>query len=235
MTKRFPFKDIVNFRDLADFTTKNGDVSQTGNVYRSSFLFKHPDDLSLFKTLDIQSIIDLRSPSEISRNPNPYHKDVPFYVTANISGTTDRGRSAKLSMTSNDPYFMKHRYLEYVTDGMPEIKKVFEHLLVQKHLPAVIHCSAGKDRTGVLVYLLLSLHNIPLADIIADYQVSYTYIKSDSRIINDKETLNIYHSYPETLEGFHTLFIEKFHSVKQYFVLLGFNDEDIACLSQILL
>lgn len=75
-----------------------------------------------------------------------------------MSGSSDAGRSAELAKHADeDPYFMSNRYLEYVAAN-ESIAQVFRVILEQKENPIVLHCSAGKDRTGVITYLLLSLH-----------------------------------------------------------------------------
>lgn len=152
-----------------------------------------------------------------------------------MSGSSDAGRSAELAKHADeDPYFMSNRYLEYVAAN-ESIAQVFRVILEQKENPIVLHCSAGKDRTGVITYLLLSLHDVLPAEIVADYQVSYTYIKHDPRILRAENNLNIYISYPEITERFHTAFIEKYGSVTDYFYGIGFSEEEVNELSQLMI
>jgi Protein tyrosine/serine phosphatase len=234
MGKRILFEEICNFRDLGDLNTLTQRTTTTGKVFRSSMLFgPTTKDLSKIKDLKIQTIIDLRAPSELIRTPNPYQEHVPHYVSINLSGNQDKGRAAELSKTTTDPFFMSQRYQEYVKHGQAEIAKLFRFLLDDTHYPVVIHCSAGKDRTGVIVYLLLQLQGVLLEEIIADYQVSFSFIQHEPRILKEKQLLNVYQSYPEIMQRFHEAFIQTFQSIDSYFKLLDFTDEEIEQLKRI--
>lgn len=236
MGKHHYFEEIVNFRDIGGYNTKDGKSLQTGKAFRSSMFFgPNEHDHKKLKELGIQTMIDLRSPKEAVREPNTYADLVPNYQNINLSGGTDAGRSAELAKNAEEnPYFMADRYMEYIANAK-SIVQVFRTILVHKEEPFVLHCSAGKDRTGVIAYLLLSLHDVLPAEIVADYQVSYTYIKHDPRILRAENNLNIYISYPEVMEQFHTKFMEKYDSVEKYFYELGFSKTEIEELSQLLL
>lgn len=236
MGKRINFKGIVNFRDLGDYPSQFGGYTKQDRIYRSSMLFHDNEaDINQMEAMNIQTIIDLRSPKEIERHPNFFAHTVPNYLTINLSGNADAGRSLEMSKHNEDLYFMKNRYLEYLVEAKSEIAKLFKTLIEPNALPAVIHCSAGKDRTGVITYLLLSLSGVDIADIIADYQVSYFYIKNDTRIIKEGHQQNIYHSYPEIMAGLHQLFTEKYPNIEDYFTDLGFSAPEIDRIKELLL
>ncbi|OJF90326.1 tyrosine-protein phosphatase [Alkalibacterium sp. 20] len=235
MGKRYYFEEIVNFRDLGGYNTKTGKLLKEGRIFRSSMLFgPSKSDLSKWKNMQITTIIDLRAPKELVTDPNPYANFVSHYFNVNISGSQNAGRASQLAKVASSPYFMSDRYLEYVA-AEENIAKACRVFLNHKDKPIVFHCSAEKDRTGVLSYLLLSLHEVLLPEIIADYQVSYTYIKHDPRILNSKNNLNVYISYPEIIEIFDTEFIKKYGSIEAYFSKIGFSSEEIIELKQLLL
>jgi protein tyrosine/serine phosphatase len=64
------------------------------------------------------------------------------------------------------------RYVEMVAQGAPALTRAFEVLGEEGSLPAVFHCSAGKDRTGVLSALILAFLGVPDDTIVADYAIS---------------------------------------------------------------
>ncbi len=229
------FEEIVNFRDLGGYNAADGAVLKEGRVYRSSMLFGPTEhDRQKWESLGIDTIIDLRAPKELVREPNAYADLVGRYVNVNLSGRTDAGRSSELAQSASSPYFMSDRYLEYLSAG-DELAKVFRIFLERWDRPLVFHCSAGKDRTGVISYLLLSLHGVPLAEIVADYQVSYTYMKQDPRLLDPDKHLNIYVSYPEIMELFHQAFVDKYGSVEDYLRSIGLDEEEVAGLQGLLL
>ena len=235
MGKRIIFEEICNFRDLDNFNKGDSLYTKSNKIFRSSMLFgPTKKDQQLFDSLSIKSIIDLRSPMEITKLENPYRNHVPYYLPVNLSGKQSNGRLLELAKEHPTDNFMSIRYIEYIENGREEIIRLFQFLLSDKHLPVVIHCSAGKDRTGLIVYLLLSLHQVPLEEILADYQISYTFIKNDERIIKDTNTLNIYDSHPNNLALFHQEFIEQYKSIDNYFLTLGFSNTDIEKLKNIL-
>jgi len=234
MGRHHYFEEIANFRDLGGYNTLDGKVLKEGLVYRSSMLFAPTvHDQRHWEALGIDTIIDLRAPKELVREPNPYAELVSCYVNVNLSGSADSGRSNDLARSAASPYFMSDRYLEYL-EAEEEIQKVLWVFLERRNKPIVYHCSAGKDRTGVISYLLLSLHGVPLAEIVADYQVSYTYMKQDPRLLDPDKHLNIYVSYPEIMELFHGAFLDKYGCVEDYLRRIGLREEEIASLRGLL-
>ncbi|MGG5329619.1 tyrosine-protein phosphatase [Enterococcus sp. AZ163] len=235
MGNRIKFEEIVNFRDVGGYNTALGKQTLEGVIYRSSMLFgPTPADQQLMQKLNLQTIIDLRAPAELERESNPYKDEINHYYSINLSGQQDRGRAAELSTQTTDPYFMSERYLEYVEGGRTEIGRLFRLLLQKEHYPLVIHCSAGKDRTGVVIYLILLLQGVLIEEIIADYQVSYTYIKHDSRILQNKQLLNVYHSYPEIMEQFHQKFHAAYGTIGNYLRELSFTEDELLQLKHLL-
>lgn len=225
--RRIPFKKISNFRDVGGYPTKEGEILAYGRLYRSSiFSDEKITDVAMFESLGIDGIIDLRSPREVASEPDVFKEKVRFYEAINLSNAVNAGRSSELAQQATDEFFMADRYLEYL-ESTAAVKAFFDILLAHPDTTIVYHCSAGKDRTGLLTYLLLGLHGVSLSDITADYQVSYTYIKNDPKVIKKKNTLNIYRSHPEIIERLHDQFINRYSSFESYFTLLGYSEEDI--------
>ncbi|MCY3026175.1 tyrosine-protein phosphatase [Aerococcus sp. JJEM-2022a] len=233
---RYPFNEICNFRDIGGYYKESGQWLPRGKFFRSSMLFGVDEaDFNRLKDLNVQAIIDLRAPKETEKQPNPYRNLLKSYQNINLSGSQDVGRSAQLAKESDDPYFMAIRYLEYC-DSYSAIKAVFDQLLSNKakNWGTVIHCSAGKDRTGVITYLIYKAAGLPLVDIVADYQVSYAYIKHDPRIIKEGHIQNINQSYPEIMENFDRDFMAKYTSIENYFRHLGYQNQEIEALKNLL-
>lgn len=233
--KRYIFSGIENFRELGGISFAKNQFTLENKAYRSGMMYEYnQEDAEILESLSIKTIIDLRAPKEVVKNPNVYREAVSHYYNVNISGGSDAGRSSELAKHAKDnPYFMANRYLEYI-ENKEEIKKFFVYFLQHIEDPIVFHCSAGKDRTGVMSYLLLTLAGVPIKDIIADYQISYTYIQDNDFIIDEDKALNIYISYPQIMENFHDSFQKRYGDTRNYFSQLGFSPNDIQKLEMFL-
>ncbi|HWE60959.1 MAG TPA: tyrosine-protein phosphatase, partial [Chloroflexota bacterium] len=63
--------------------------------------------------------------------------------------------------------------------AQPRMQEIFSLLGEPDALPAVVHCTAGKDRTGIVVALLLGLAGVPVETIAADYALTAQYLTDD--------------------------------------------------------
>jgi protein-tyrosine phosphatase len=108
--------------------------------------------------------------------------------------------------------FVASRYLQMITAGRPALTRALDALGAEGSLPAVFHCSAGKDRTGVLAALILAFLGVPDETIVADYVLSAAAME---RLLDRlkaeypdsvEEVLrfapSILHVMPETMEEF---------------------------------
>lgn len=86
------------------------------------------------------------------------------------------------------------------------------------------HCSAGKDRTGVVSMLLMGLLGVDKLDILANYEVSYTYIQSNLNEMQSAYPLNILKSDPIDISAAYNSIIENYGSFYKYFESLGFSE-----------
>jgi len=100
------------------------------------------------------------------------------------------------------------------------------------------HCTAGKDRTGVISAILLSLVGASQCDILADYQISYAYtIKLIRQLCKENPDFPAYIVEPriEYMEKFLELFNEKYGSSEKYLLEIGLTDLEIEKLKKKLL
>ena len=92
------------------------------------------------------------------------------------------------------------------------------------------NCFFGKDRTGILTMLLLSIAGVSREDIVADYQQTYTYVKSyiqtHSDLLWDSRSEKHY-SLPETMENVIDSIEQNYGSVIDYILSTGVSDETI--------
>lgn len=158
-----------NFRDVAGpgYVTTDGRSLRTGVFYRSNDLRLSGEDLASLTALAPTSIIDLRTTSEIAAHPDPVlddvaalHFDVLGIPMEEVAGLRSREDAVEL---------MDRTYRGFVTtassrDGFAGVLRA-----LAEDGPHVFHCTAGKDRTGWVAALLLSLAGVDRETIEADY------------------------------------------------------------------
>jgi protein-tyrosine phosphatase len=158
----------VNFRDLGGYAAAGGRRTRWRTLFRADGLGELTEaDLSMFRTLGIRTVIDLRSGSELERgrfdvdaHPVAFHH-FPFIQELPDAQEFERR-----------PGLLGSQYQEILRDAGSQILAALEVLATAGALPAVFHCTAGKDRTGVLSALVLSLLGVDEPTVVADYALS---------------------------------------------------------------
>lgn len=155
---------LINFRELPYSEKK---------VFRSGSLSHiENDEIELLKQLNIKAVIDFRSNSEISINGNfEIYRGIRIH---NIPLTHGYDYLSKLKYPTELDY--GEYYKKLLNLSSKEIKKIFEILSDENNYPIVYCCSIGKDRTGVISYLLLSLVGVSFAEIVYDYKKSKEFL-----------------------------------------------------------
>jgi protein-tyrosine phosphatase len=168
------FESIANFRDLGGYMGRGGRATAWRRLYRSG----DPTEMSawdkdiLKSKLKLKTVIDLTSPDEVKKM-----KEIRLFeeIGAKYFNMPLRWpvedyfkRDMELYVKTSD---MGAVYLYRINDtGFAGIlKQTLEILANSQYYPLLFHCGAGKDRTGVLASMLLSLAGVADEDIIADY------------------------------------------------------------------
>ncbi len=166
-----PLAGCVNFRDLGGYPTADGRTTRWRRLFRSDGLSRlGEEDRALLAELGLATVIDLRTVIETeSRGSFPdglggarYHH---LPLTDVLPGSED-------SAHWEDPAFVSDRYLGMLAAGGGTVATVVELLAGVGGLPAVYHCSIGKDRTGILSAVILGFLGVPDELIVADYALS---------------------------------------------------------------
>jgi len=158
----------VNFRDLGGYAAEGGRRTRWRVLFRADGLGELTEsDLSVLRALGIRTVIDLRSGGELERgrfdvdaHPVAFHH---FPFMEELPDAEDFERR---------PGFLGSQYREFLSDAGGQIRAALEVLADPAALPAVFHCTAGKDRTGVLSAIVLSLLGVDEPTVVADYALS---------------------------------------------------------------
>ncbi|WP_376699419.1 tyrosine-protein phosphatase [Listeria booriae] len=176
--RTIPLEGCFNFRDLGGYVNTAGKTVKWGKLYRSSLLTNITEkDKDTLEKLGVSWICDLRSTSEIAAKPTPAlahikNRHIPIGTAKNEST-----ESQKIDIPDDHRVYeplMGESYRVFVQskDGFREI---FNDIIEKEEVPFLFHCTAGKDRTGVLGALLLKLLDIPENTILADYELTNQY------------------------------------------------------------
>lgn len=169
-------RSILNFRDAGGLRTVGGGTMRKGLIYRSA----NPDkvnqkDITNLKGLRIKTIVDLRDPSEFSSGK----AEIPGIEILNIPlkfESVTRQRLMPLLKRKYDPdeidRVLNGIYVEIVDAMRPVFSTIAAMIPEPDNTPMLIHCQAGKDRTGILIALLQMIADVDREEIIRDYLTS---------------------------------------------------------------
>ncbi|MCL1999585.1 MAG: tyrosine-protein phosphatase [Turicibacter sp.] len=172
---RLPLKNAYNVRDLGGYACDGG-VTRWGQFVRADDLGRLDErDMQFLVNYGIRTVIDLRSADELATSPSPF---VSSNVVKYINIPLISGKAADVTKLTKMPPadFLPNFYLLILRNEGNAIKKVMETIAKVSAGGILFHCTAGKDRTGIIAALLLRLAGVCCADIIANYEVTHTYI-----------------------------------------------------------
>lgn len=159
-----------NFRDLGGYPAADGRRTRWRLLFRADGLSTlSEDDFTVLTDLGIRTVVDLRTSLEVeSRGRFPDHETISYHHLP----LTDTLPGSEQVPAWDDAGFVARRYASYLDGHAPSVTTALEVLAEPANLPAVFHCSVGKDRTGVLAAIVLGFLGVPDGAIIDDYALS---------------------------------------------------------------
>jgi protein tyrosine/serine phosphatase len=241
--RRVDVEGCLNFRDLGGYPIESGGTLRWRMLFRADGLhaLSARGVATVRDEIALGDIIDLRSSAELALDgrgllesePIRFHH-LPLFDGERqaAEGRAQRGeaeRSWSGSATLADLYF---GMIEYARGPIAKVVTV----LARTPDPAVFHCAAGKDRTGVISALLLSLLGVRDEIIVADYAATREALDAivERLMASDgyqgmfeelpPDTL---HADPETMEGFLTRVRNELGGMAEYARAIGIADSDV--------
>ncbi len=210
-SRNLEFEGCVNFRDLGGYATSDGRTVAWRRLFRADGLNKLSGaDLDQLSELGLATVIDLRTLDEAEqRGSFPVDRLPVSYLGLPL---TDVLPTTETLPDWKEAAYVATRYGAMVAEGGPMLTSAIDALAAADALPAVMHCSAGKDRTGVLSALLLAFLGVPDETIVSDYALSaeamdrlLERLKAEYPEAQDeveRYAPAILHVVPETMEQF---------------------------------
>ena len=171
-----------NFRDLGGYATKDGRTVRWRQIFRSNHLgHLTDDDAAVLRSLGVKSAFDFRGTGERAEAlcvmPEITVHSLPVEPTVVAALRTIAANGTPLS-AEHAVEVMRDSYRSYVQQNTPRYRTLFAHLL-EDRAPLVIHCTAGKDRTGFACALILHTLGVPDEVISEDYLLTNRFYRRD--------------------------------------------------------
>jgi protein-tyrosine phosphatase len=166
VNRDIPLAGADNFRDVGGVRTTDGRRVRWRRLFRSASLQQlTDDDLAVLHDLGITTVVDLRAASEAAREGlgrveelGVRHCSVPLI-------REDEDHTYEVPTRTD----LDSQYFEILQDAGAEVAGIIRLLAQPGALPAVVHCAAGKDRTGIVTGVVLSVLGVPAPAVVADY------------------------------------------------------------------
>lgn len=166
--RHWPLPDTHNVRDLGGYARASGGTTQWRRVLRGEALHRLRDE-SVTRLVEdgLALVIDLRGPHETALTQHPFqgHDKVAYRNIALF------GALAPIVMNTA-PFSMAQRYCDALDRCGPQLAEVLRAIIAAPEGMVLFHCTAGKDRTGIVAALLLLVSGVDRPDIVADYALT---------------------------------------------------------------
>ena len=178
MTPRWlPLTGALNARDLGGLPLKGGGLTRHGVLLRSDTLQElTADDVAWLQAARLRTVIDLRTPAEAARegrgplaDTEVAYANLPFIPDEVVIPDDPRHEVIVADRQERDR--VEH-YLDYLRLAAPRVVAALDLLASPGASPALFHCAAGKDRTGVLAAIVLEMNGVEREAIIADFALT---------------------------------------------------------------
>lgn len=246
-------KGTTNTRDIGGYLTNDMTMLRYGQIIRSDKLSRlTAKDFQKLEDLGLKTVIDLRTDKEFNESPTIWKGDNPpqfFHFPVGDSKNEWFSNQRKMMKRNR---FTKEQSLEHMVEGYRMIAdegtesfhKLMEVVLDESNWPVLIHCNAGKDRSGVGVALILEALGVDRETIMDEYLLTNEISRiEDKAVFLSKESKNssrgsrfskgtppsawlpIVGVDAKMLEAFYASVDEKYGSMDAYLTALGVDQE----------
>ena len=237
---------VHNFRDLGGYATADGRSTKWRTLFRSDGLYRlrGADDMSRVRQLGLKSVIDLRTERE-QREQGIFPTDdieVTFHHLSIVDVTWSDTETPEFD---DEVEFLVWGYRDMLEIGSSRFADAMHVLAQTDSLPAVFHCAAGKDRTGLLAALLLSGLGVPDEIVYADYAMSELAgekTREWAKVVSPEFAERfatmppvLMSAHPDSIKGLLADIRETHGTIRDYCLTIGVEDQHWLALEEHLL
>lgn len=238
-----------NVRDLGGLPTVDGRHTRAGVLIRSDNLQDLTGtDVQVLLAAGVGTVLDLRTSAEVElTGPGPLRATAVVHTHLDLIPLGFDGRDL-VDRTIPDEtageHAMDHFYIDYVKDAPEQVAAALRTIADPRSGAVVVHCAAGKDRTGVIVALALSLVGVRRPAVVADYELTDERIEGiRDRLLATplyatdmaRRTIDSMRPHPGNMERFLDRVDREYGGVHGLAMAIGVDEETVARLSRRLL
>ena len=171
--RHLPLSGTYNVRDIGGYATVDGRTTRWRTLIRSDSLHRlTPEAQQTLLGLGLRTMIDLRRPAETAQYPN---------LLATAPGVNYLHVSLDREAPEEQARFptLPEIYRGILDNAVAQLGTIIATLAAPDALPGLVHCQVGKDRTGIVIALILGAVGVPAATIVADYALSEAQLAGD--------------------------------------------------------
>ncbi|MEZ4711989.1 MAG: tyrosine-protein phosphatase [Caldilineaceae bacterium] len=236
--RHLPLPGAYNIRDIGGYRTSDGRSTRWRTFLRADALHRlPPPSQQALIDYGVRTIIDLRTEQECGQAPNVFvaAKRVCYLHVPLFDG------GAPLAARSAPPK-VADIYRQILEWRQSAVKAVFD-AITDNAFPVLVHCTAGKDRTGLIAALILGLAGVDHATIAEDYALTTHYAarlfdELRARAVAAGRDMVTFERFleakPESILSVLTYMDEKYGSVADYLKQIGITKMQINYLRQII-
>ena len=238
--RNLTFTSTYNFRDVGGYAGLDGRTVRWRRLFRADSLHRLDGaDWEAFAALGVRTVIDLRRPFEVEEYGRVADYDGLDYrnvVLEHVDWTEVPHPEGEVQER-----WLADRYLNFAEDGRAALSTALGVIADPDAAPVVVHCMAGKDRTGVTCALALSLLGVADSDIAADYALTTVAMRSlvDYLRVNNPAAIEGQEHMFDSPADAMMLFLADLRalhgSIEDYARAIGVKDEQVAAMRDHLL
>ncbi len=235
-----PLQGAWNVRTFAGLQGRHGPIPAAAFV-RTADLGRLTDaDRDALAAAGVKLDIDLRTADEEAQSPDLLARDDRFdYQRISLMGTEKMDLQ---KMMTSFPDSLGEAYVQWLGHSQPQFKQVFQRIAAQQDGAVLFHCTAGKDRTGIIAGLLLDLAGVSKAEIVHNYAISAHYLEGQPKdsamnaqimaLIKQnpeigRKMAGMSGTAPDNMEQFLTALHSQYGGAEGYLKSIGVSEQEI--------